>query len=83
MLIPQNKPVFTLYDGILNTYETYIGRVTLLSNDLVYGKASLNLTSIRESDNGWYECKVIFPNRVPNKRNNGTWFHISVLGKQF
>ncbi|EAT33261.1 AAEL014457-PA, partial [Aedes aegypti] len=75
-----NKPVFTLYDGILNTYETYIGRVTLLSNDLVYGKASLNLTSIRESDNGWYECKVIFPNRVPNKRNNGTWFHISVLG---
>lgn len=75
-----NKPVFTLYDGILNTYETYIGRVTLLNDDLVYGKASLNLTSIRESDNGWYECKVIFPNRVPNKRNNGTWFHISVLG---
>ncbi|XP_058817731.1 protein borderless isoform X2 [Topomyia yanbarensis] len=75
-----NKPVFTLYDGILNSYETYIGRVTLLNNDLMYGKASLNLTSIRESDNGWYECKVIFPNRVPNKRNNGTWFHISVMG---
>lgn len=75
-----NKPVFTLYDGVLNSYETFLGRVTLLNNDLVYGKASLNLTSIRESDNGWYECKVIFPNRVPNKRNNGTWFHISVLG---
>lgn len=73
--------MFTLYDGILNSYESYIGRVTLLNNDLVYGKASMNLTSIRESDNGWYECKVIFPNRVPNKRNNGTWFHISVLGK--
>ncbi|XP_040167442.1 protein borderless [Anopheles arabiensis] len=75
-----NKPVFTLYDGVLNAYETFIGRVTLLNNDILYGKASLNLTSIRESDNGWYECKVIFPNRVPNKRNNGTWFHISVLG---
>ncbi|XP_053694924.1 LOW QUALITY PROTEIN: protein borderless [Sabethes cyaneus] len=75
-----NRPVFTLYDGKLNPYETFIGRVTLLNNDMVYGKASLNLTSIRESDNGWYECKVIFPNRVPNKRNNGTWFHISVLG---
>lgn len=66
---------------MLNAYETFIGRVTLLNNDILYGKASLNLTSIRESDNGWYECKVIFPNRVPNKRNNGTWFHISVLGK--
>ncbi|XP_055593072.1 protein borderless isoform X2 [Uranotaenia lowii] len=75
-----NKPVFTLYDGVLNSYGSFIGRVTLLNNDAVYGKASLNLTSIRESDNGWYECKVIFPNRVPNKRNNGTWFHISVLG---
>lgn len=75
-----NTPVFTLYDGILNSYASYIGRVTLLNNDQTYGRASLNLTSIRESDYGWYECKVIFPNRVPNKRNNGTWFHISVLG---
>ena len=23
---------------------------------------------------------MIFPNRTPNSRNNGTWFHLSVDG---
>lgn len=45
-----------------------------------YGKASINLTSIRESDSGWYECRVIFPNRTPSVRNNGSWFHLEVEG---
>lgn len=25
-----------------------------------------------------YECRVIFPNRTPSTRNNGTWFHLAV-----
>jgi hypothetical protein len=45
-----------------------------------YGLASLNLTNIRESDQGWYECKVVFLNRNPGSRN-GTWFHLDVHGK--
>jgi immunoglobulin superfamily member 9B len=44
------------------------------------GKASINLTSVRESDKGWYECQMIFPNRSPPTRNNGTWFHLAVDG---
>lgn len=49
-----------------------------MENSYGYGRASVNLTSIRETDAGWYECRVIFPNRTPNTRNNGTWFHLAV-----
>lgn len=45
-----------------------------------FGRASVNLTSIRETDNGWYECQLIFPNRTPTTRNNGTWFYLTVNG---
>lgn len=38
------------------------------------------MSSIRESDSGWYECRVLFPNRTPSIRNNGTWFHLAVEG---
>lgn len=44
------------------------------------GKASINLTSIRETDSGWYQCKVYFPNRTPSSLNNGSWFHLAVDG---
>lgn len=57
-----------------------MGRINLLGNHYGYGKASVNLSSIRESDNGWYECRVMFPNRTPSTRNNGTWFHLAVDG---
>lgn len=74
----QGQRVFNWYDGSLSASEPYIGRVTLLENSYGYGKPSINLTSIRESDSGWYECRVIFPNRTPSIRNNGTWFHLAV-----
>lgn len=47
-----------------------------------YGLASLNLTTIRESDRGWYNCKVYFLNRSPPPSNNknvtGSWYHLDV-----
>lgn len=49
-----------------------------MSPDSPFGAASLNLTNIRESDQGWYECKVVFLNRSPNQHKNGTWFHLDV-----
>ena len=60
-----------------------MGRVHLLEDAAGrgYGQGSINLTNIRESDQGWYECRVIFPNRTPNSRNNGTWFHLAIDGK--
>lgn len=45
-----------------------------------YGKASVNLTAIRESDQGRYHCQIMFPNRTPSIRNNGTFYHLVVEG---
>lgn len=57
-----------------------MGRVSRVSPDSPYGLASLNLTHIRESDQGWYVCKVVFLNRSPGVVN-GTWFHLDVHGE--
>jgi len=57
------------------------GRVSRLHEDNSHlGRGAVNLTSIRESDQGWYECQVFFPNRNPPMRPNGTWFHLTVEG---
>lgn len=60
--------------------QSYAGRIHLITNQVGLGKASLNLTSVRESDTGWYECKMSYPNRSPQTRLNGTWFHLAVDG---
>ncbi|XP_066245868.1 protein borderless isoform X2 [Euwallacea similis] len=89
-----DKVAYSWYDGQTNEAEEYVGRIHLIdknnSNFLYhppmerpfqhYGRASINLTSIRESDAGWYECRVMFPTRTPAYRNNGTWFHLTVSG---
>lgn len=78
----ENKTVFSWYDGRLISTDPFVGRIHLLTEpySMRYGRASINLTAIRESDGGWFECKVIFPNRTPNSRNNGTWFYLTVNG---
>ncbi|XP_024870972.1 protein borderless isoform X1 [Temnothorax curvispinosus] len=77
-----SRSVFTWHDGQVTVEPTYKGRIHLLDDagHRGYGQGSINLTNIRESDQGWYECKVIFPNRTPNSRNNGTWFHLAIDG---
>lgn len=55
-----------------------MGRLHLVNHHPDYGKASANLTAIRESDQGWYHCQIIFPNRSPSVRNNGTSYHLAV-----
>ncbi|KAK7793696.1 hypothetical protein R5R35_014160 [Gryllus longicercus] len=72
------RTVFSWYANVLTADEDYIGRVNLVSADPRYGKGSVNLTSIRETDSGWYECIVFFPNRTPSTRRNGTWYHLTV-----
>ncbi|XP_017772996.1 PREDICTED: protein borderless isoform X2 [Nicrophorus vespilloides] len=78
----EGKTVFSWNNGRLTATDPYVGRIHLLEEQhaIRYGGASINLTSIRESDAGWFECKVIFPNRTPNSRNNGTWFYLTVNG---
>ncbi|RWS31959.1 protein turtle-like protein [Leptotrombidium deliense] len=66
-------PIYIWYDGYPpHTGEGYEGRASLVK------PASLNLTNVRESDQGWYECKVFFLNRPPESPKNGTWVHLDV-----
>ncbi|GIZ03317.1 protein turtle [Caerostris extrusa] len=66
-------PIYIWYDGYPpHAGEGYEGRVSLAE------KASLNLTNVHESDQGWYECKVYFLNRPPDSPKNGTWVHLDV-----
>ncbi|GBP41426.1 Protein borderless [Eumeta japonica] len=61
--------------------ESFAGRVQQLrENRLGLGRGSINLTSVRETDNGLYRCRVLFPNRTPPTRNNGTYYFLEVEG---
>ncbi|XP_031772273.1 protein borderless isoform X2 [Apis florea] len=85
-ILQWNRDGRTIFSWFHNGYSTglgYEGRVHLLEDAASrgYGQGSINLTNIRESDQGWYECRVIFPNRTPNSRNNGTWFHLAIDGE--
>ncbi|XP_035703262.1 protein turtle isoform X2 [Folsomia candida] len=76
-------PIHIWYDGYpTHSGEGYEGRVARVNPNSSYGLASLNLTTIRESDRGWYNCKVYFLNRSPPPSNNknvtGSWYHLDV-----
>ncbi|XP_016987972.1 protein turtle isoform X2 [Drosophila rhopaloa] len=72
-------PIYIWYESYPEHIEEgYKGRVSRVSQDSPFGSASLNLTNIRETDQGWYECKVVFLNRDPKQPKNGTWFHLDV-----
>lgn len=78
----QEIPIYIWYESYpTHSGEGYEDRVSRVSPKSPYGDASLNLTNIRETDQGWYECKVVFLNRPPNTHKNGTWFHLDVHGK--
>ncbi|XP_034256877.1 protein turtle-like isoform X1 [Thrips palmi] len=75
----EDIPVYIWYENYpTHAAEEYKGRVSGVNPESSYGQASLNLTNIRETDQGWYECKVVFLNRAPNQNKNGTWFHLDV-----
>lgn len=79
-IISQGKLIYAWYGDESQTSQQYSGRIQLINNQISLGKASINLTSLRESDNGWYECKMSFPNRSPQTVRNGSYFHLSVDG---
>ncbi|KAI1287486.1 Protein turtle [Halotydeus destructor] len=66
-------PIYIWYDGYPpHMGDGYEGRASLT------GRASLNLTDVKDTDQGWYECKVYFLNRPPDSPENGTWVHLDV-----
>ncbi|XP_076673327.1 protein turtle isoform X9 [Andrena cerasifolii] len=77
----QKTPIYIWYESYpTHSGDGYEGRVSRVSPNSPYGLASLNLTDIRETDQGWYVCKVVYLNRLPNSHKNGTWFHLDVHG---
>ncbi|XP_033230293.1 protein borderless isoform X2 [Belonocnema kinseyi] len=75
------RTIFSSYANATSAAHDFVGRIHRLEDTSGYGQGSVNLTNIRDSDQGWYECKVIFPNRTPSSRNNGTWLHLSIDGE--
>jgi Immunoglobulin V-set domain len=69
-------PIFILFDGYPPRIDVpYQGRLRSV------GPASVELSDIRLSDEGWYECSVLFMDRPDGTTNdNGTWIHLSVNG---
>ncbi|XP_053409115.1 uncharacterized protein LOC123561484 isoform X2 [Mercenaria mercenaria] len=57
-----------------NINEQYKGRVRLVNG------ISLEISHIRENDEGWYECKVMYVDGVENdkSKSNGTWIYLNV-----
>lgn len=77
----QGATIFSWNNGISSEVDPYVGRIHLIDDPTEeFGKASVNLTAIRDTDAGWFECRVLFPNRIPSSSNNGTWYYLSVNG---
>lgn len=75
----QNKIIFSTDNS--QTNEQYKERIHLVDDKTGLGKASINLTLVREEDIGWYECKIFYPNRSPqNGPRSTSWFHLSLDG---
>lgn len=76
----QKLPIYISYDGYPPHFGVgYEGRVSLLNQ----AEASLNLSDVRETDQGWYECKVFFLMASEQEDKNGTWVLLEVNCKYF
>lgn len=73
---PHKLPIYIWYAGypphVAQGYENRVSRI---------GQASLNLTQVRESDQGLYECKIYYLDRRPEDKSNGTWIFLDVQGE--
>ncbi|KAL7638192.1 UNVERIFIED_CONTAM: hypothetical protein RMT77_011817 [Armadillidium vulgare] len=71
-------PIYIWYDGYdPHVEDNYKGRASRVNPNTNYGLASLNLTSVKENDQGWYECNVFYLDRT-GATDNGTWIHLDV-----
>ena len=70
-------PIFIQFNGFPPHIDAaFQGRVKLIEG------ASIELRDIETTDEGWYECSIVFLDGT-NEHNdvNGTWVYLSVNGK--
>ncbi|XP_052803982.1 uncharacterized protein LOC128234061 isoform X2 [Mya arenaria] len=68
-----DKSVLVKFDGYAaNVHPQFEERVRLVNG------ISLEISHIQESDEGWFECNVIYLNGIDNKEANGTWIYLNV-----
>lgn len=75
--------IFSWYsgEGRVRLGDRWGGRVQRLGDGrLGFGRGSINVSAVRETDAGLYRCRVTFPNRTPPARNNGTFYYLDVDG---
>ncbi|CAG4961806.1 unnamed protein product [Parnassius apollo] len=77
------ETIFSWYSGdeAPRVADRWGGRLRRLGDgQLGLGRGSINVSAVRETDAGLYRCRVIFPNRSPPARNNGTFYYLDVDG---
>jgi len=70
-------PIFIQFNGFPPHIDAaFQGRVKLIEG------ASIELRDIEMTDEGWYECSIVFLDGGTSEHNdaNGTWVYLSVNG---
>ena len=66
-------PIFIQFNGYQPHLDpSYQGRLRLVE------QASVEVSDIRISDEGWYECTIVFLHGDQEQNSNGTWVYLSV-----
>ena len=66
-------PIFIAFDGYPPRIDSsYLGRVSAI------GPATIEIGDVRTSDEGWYECTVLFIDQEDESPGNGTWTYLAV-----
>jgi len=72
-------PVFIQFNGYPpHVASSYQGRIRLVE------QASIEISDLRTTDAGWYECSVVFlDDTSTDDSDNGTWIYLSVYCEHF
>jgi len=71
-------PIYIQLDRLpAHVDANYHGRARLLADD----DASLEVTDVRLTDAGWYECSVVYIGSTDDPTANGTWVYLAVTGQ--
>ncbi len=66
-------PIFIQFNGYPPHVDAgYQGRIRLVE------QASIQVSDIRNTDEGWFECSIIFLDGTDENNTNGTWIYLSV-----